>query len=117
MGRVILAGDAAHVINPTGGLGLTSGLFDIYVLHEAPTAVIEGRAEQDILDQYSKERRAASPGQAFPAVTGFKKTCVQLLRQFHFGANSGRNTRAGRQRSTPTKSEWLYSSPSRSIKV
>ncbi|MEX5684751.1 FAD-dependent oxidoreductase [Pseudomonas silesiensis] len=73
VGRVILAGDAAHVTNPTGGLGLTSGLFDIYVLHEALTAVIEGRANQDVLDQYSNERRAAFLEQASPAATEFKQ--------------------------------------------
>lgn len=73
VGRVILAGDAAHVTNPTGGLGLTSGLFDIYVLHEALTAVIEGRAGQDVLDRYSNERRTAFLEQASPAATEFKQ--------------------------------------------
>jgi 3-(3-hydroxy-phenyl)propionate hydroxylase/6-hydroxy-3-succinoylpyridine 3-monooxygenase len=35
VGRVVLAGDAAHVTNPTGGLGLTCGLFDSFALHPA----------------------------------------------------------------------------------
>ncbi len=35
VGRVLLAGDAAHVTNPTGGLGLTTGLFDCFALYPA----------------------------------------------------------------------------------
>src|SRR5437879_6763119 len=40
VGRVVLAGDAAHVTNPTGGLGLTSGLFDSFALYPALTAIV-----------------------------------------------------------------------------
>jgi 3-(3-hydroxy-phenyl)propionate hydroxylase len=57
VGRVLLAGDAAHVTNPTGGLGLTSGLFDIYALYEALAAVIHGESGEEVLDRYSDERR------------------------------------------------------------
>lgn len=56
-GRVLLAGDAAHVTNPTGGLGLTSGLFDCFVLYEALAAVIHGEADEEVLDRYADERR------------------------------------------------------------
>jgi 3-(3-hydroxy-phenyl)propionate hydroxylase/6-hydroxy-3-succinoylpyridine 3-monooxygenase len=47
---VLLAGDAAHATNPTGGLGLTSGLFDTYVLSEALAAVVTGEAPETVLD-------------------------------------------------------------------
>jgi 3-(3-hydroxy-phenyl)propionate hydroxylase len=57
VGRVVLAGDAAHVTNPTGGLGLTSGMFDCFVLYEALAAVIHGDAGVEVLDRYSDERR------------------------------------------------------------
>jgi 2-polyprenyl-6-methoxyphenol hydroxylase-like FAD-dependent oxidoreductase len=57
VGRVILAGDAAHVTNPTGGLGLTSGLFDSFALYPALAAVIEGGADPTVLDRYSDARR------------------------------------------------------------
>jgi 2-polyprenyl-6-methoxyphenol hydroxylase-like FAD-dependent oxidoreductase len=57
VGRVVLAGDAAHVTNPTGGLGLTSGMFDCFVLYEALAAVIHGEAGVEVLDRYSDERR------------------------------------------------------------
>jgi len=56
-GRIVLAGDAAHATNPTGGLGLTSGLFDAYVLYPAMAAIVRGEADDRILDVYSEERR------------------------------------------------------------
>ncbi len=64
-GRVLLAGDAAHVCNPFGGLGLTSGLLDGDVLGDALPAVIHGRAPDDLLDRYATERR-----RVFREVTG-----------------------------------------------
>ena len=57
LGRVMLAGDAAHVTNPTGGLGLTSGMFDCFVLYEALAAVIRRDAGAEVLERYSQERR------------------------------------------------------------
>ncbi|MGH8260905.1 MAG: FAD-dependent oxidoreductase [Steroidobacteraceae bacterium] len=57
VGRVVLAGDAAHVTNPTGGLGLTSGMFDCFVLHEALAAVVHGEIGDEVLDRYAEERR------------------------------------------------------------
>jgi 3-(3-hydroxy-phenyl)propionate hydroxylase/6-hydroxy-3-succinoylpyridine 3-monooxygenase len=56
-GRVVLAGDAAHSTNPTGALGLTSGLFDTFVLYDALAAVITGRADESVLDRYAAERK------------------------------------------------------------
>jgi 2-polyprenyl-6-methoxyphenol hydroxylase-like FAD-dependent oxidoreductase len=57
VGRALLAGDAAHVTNPTGGLGLTSGLFDSYALYPALAAVILQGADDEVLDRYSATRR------------------------------------------------------------
>ncbi len=57
VGRVLLAGDAAHVTNPTGGLGLTSGLFDSYALYPALSAVILENADDAVLDRYDSVRR------------------------------------------------------------
>lgn len=57
VGRVLLAGDAAHLINPIGGLGLTGGLLDAVPLAEALIAVIEGRREPAVLDAWAQERR------------------------------------------------------------
>ncbi len=57
VGRVLLAGDAAHVCNPTGGLGLTSGLFDSFLLYPLLAAVVRGAAQEEVLDYYARERR------------------------------------------------------------
>lgn len=56
-GRVVLVGDAAHVTNPTGGLGLTSGLFDCFALYPTLGAVILEGADPAALDRYSDARR------------------------------------------------------------
>jgi 3-(3-hydroxy-phenyl)propionate hydroxylase len=56
-GRVLLAGDAAHVTNPTLSLGLASGLLDSFVLSEALAAVIHGEQDDNILDEYATQRR------------------------------------------------------------
>lgn len=56
VGRVILAGDAAHLTNPTSGFGLMGGLYDSFLLSEALAAVVHGKAGDEILDRYSKQR-------------------------------------------------------------
>jgi 3-(3-hydroxy-phenyl)propionate hydroxylase/6-hydroxy-3-succinoylpyridine 3-monooxygenase len=71
--RVVLAGDAAHVTNPTGGLGLTCGLLDAYVLHDALAAIIRGDVPADVLDAYSTERRTVFLDKASPSATNFKQ--------------------------------------------
>ncbi|MCA0204196.1 MAG: FAD-dependent monooxygenase [Proteobacteria bacterium] len=57
VGRVILAGDAAHITNPTGGLGLTSGLLDLYFLLDILNAIVNEGAPHELLDRYSDDRR------------------------------------------------------------
>jgi len=73
-GRVLLAGDAAHVCNPMGGLGLTSGLLDGIALGGALAEVIAGRAGETLLDRYAAERR-----RVFREVTG--PTAAENLRR------------------------------------
>ncbi|WP_063614273.1 NAD(P)/FAD-dependent oxidoreductase [Bradyrhizobium sp. Cp5.3] len=57
VGRVLLAGDAAHATNPSGGYGLVGGLFDVYVLYKALAAVVQGRVGDEVLDKYAEDRR------------------------------------------------------------
>ncbi len=71
-GRLLLAGDAAHITNPIGGLGLTSGLFDSYVLSEALAAVLAGTADDSVLDEYSQQRRQVFLDYASPRASAFK---------------------------------------------
>ena len=57
VGRVVLAGDAAHITNPTSGFGLMGGLYDAFALSEALAAVVHKQAGDEILDRYSEQRR------------------------------------------------------------
>jgi 3-(3-hydroxy-phenyl)propionate hydroxylase len=56
-GRVFLAGDAAHVNNPLGGLGLNFGIHDAIELGDLLGRVIREEASPDILDAYDRYRR------------------------------------------------------------
>jgi 3-(3-hydroxy-phenyl)propionate hydroxylase/6-hydroxy-3-succinoylpyridine 3-monooxygenase len=73
LGRVVLAGDAAHVTNPTGGLGLTSGLMDCFALFPALTAVICEAADPSLLDQYSDTRKAIFLNRVSPQAIANKR--------------------------------------------
>lgn len=57
VGRVMLAGDAAHVNNPLGGMGLNSGIHDAMNLVDKLLAVLEGRSGDGVLDLYDRQRR------------------------------------------------------------
>jgi 3-(3-hydroxy-phenyl)propionate hydroxylase len=59
-GRVLLAGDAAHLNNPLGGFGLNSGIHDAVNLAEKLAKVWHGEAADDLLDLYVRQRRAAT---------------------------------------------------------
>ncbi|WP_256638795.1 rifampin monooxygenase [Streptomyces murinus] len=56
VGRVLLAGDAAHVHPPMGGQGLNLGVQDAFNLGWKLAAEIEGWAPQGLLDTYERER-------------------------------------------------------------
>jgi 2-polyprenyl-6-methoxyphenol hydroxylase-like FAD-dependent oxidoreductase len=57
-GRVLLAGDAAHVHSPAGGQGMNTGMQDAYNLGWKLALVHAGRARDALLDTYSRERSA-----------------------------------------------------------
>ncbi|KAJ9638101.1 hypothetical protein H2204_004412 [Knufia peltigerae] len=56
-GAVLLAGDAAHLCNPFGGMGLTGGILDAGALADVLVAVINERKSEALLDRYSDLRR------------------------------------------------------------
>ncbi|MGG5886455.1 FAD-dependent oxidoreductase [Falsiroseomonas sp. HC035] len=55
-GRVFLAGDAAHINNPLGGMGMNGGIHDAFNLAEKLTAVWKG-ADLATMGRYGRQRR------------------------------------------------------------
>jgi 4,5-epoxidase len=57
LGRVLLAGDAAHIHSPLGGQGMNTGMGDAENVAFKLALVISGRADATLLDSYERERR------------------------------------------------------------
>lgn len=57
LGRVFLAGDAAHLFTPAGGLGYNTAVDDAVNLGWKLAAVLKGHASERLLDSYAAERR------------------------------------------------------------
>ena len=57
IGRVILAGDAAHVNSPIGAMGMNSGIHDAFNLAEKLARILTGGAGEEELDRYERQRR------------------------------------------------------------
>jgi 3-(3-hydroxy-phenyl)propionate hydroxylase len=56
-GRVFLAGDAAHLNSPSGGMGMNGGIHDAFNLCEKLIAMIQDGADERLLDAYERQRR------------------------------------------------------------
>lgn len=56
-GRVILVGDSAHTMSPTGGMGMNTGIQEVLDLGWKLQGVLDGWAHPDLLDSYEIERR------------------------------------------------------------
>jgi len=57
VGRVVLGGDAAHINNPLGGMGMNGGVHDAVLLGAGLAAVLNGEMADDRLDHYADLRR------------------------------------------------------------
>lgn len=55
-GRIFLAGDAAHAMPPTGGMGMNTGIADVHNLAWKLHAVLRGLAGERLLETYHQER-------------------------------------------------------------
>ncbi|MDH2237447.1 FAD-dependent monooxygenase [Pigmentiphaga sp. GD03639] len=56
-GRILLAGDAAHINNPLGGMGMNGGLHDAFNLSDKLIEVLRG-GDPALLDRYERQRRS-----------------------------------------------------------
>jgi 3-(3-hydroxy-phenyl)propionate hydroxylase len=56
-GRAILAGDAAHVNSPIGGMGMNSGVHDAMNLADKLIRIWRGEGGEELLDLYERQRR------------------------------------------------------------
>jgi 3-(3-hydroxy-phenyl)propionate hydroxylase len=59
-GRAFIAGDAAHINNPLGGMGMNGGIHDAVNLTERLAPVWRGELGEDELDRYERERRGVT---------------------------------------------------------
>lgn len=77
VGRVFLAGDAAHVHSVVGGQGMNTGIQDAFNLGWKLAAVVGGHARRELLDSYATERAPV----AHRLVKGTRRvTRITLLR-------------------------------------
>src|SRR5690606_17355629 len=59
-GRTFLAGDAAHINNPLGGMGMNGGIHDALNLANRLAQVIRNTADESVLDAYDLQRRTVT---------------------------------------------------------
>ena len=57
LGNVLLAGDAAHVNSPIGGMGMNSGIHDAFNLADKLIGIERGEMDTAVLDRYDRQRR------------------------------------------------------------
>ncbi|GHJ47093.1 monooxygenase [Catellatospora sp. TT07R-123] len=79
LGRVFLAGDAAHLNPPFGGHGLNTGLGDAVDLGWKLAAVLDGWGGPALLDSYEKERRPIQERVIREATANMAVTSTELL--------------------------------------
>jgi 2-polyprenyl-6-methoxyphenol hydroxylase-like FAD-dependent oxidoreductase len=82
VGRVFLAGDAAHIHPPTGGQGLNTSVQDSYNLSWKLAAVLGGAPEK-LLATYEEERRPIAAGMLGLATQLLKESNHARMRQFY----------------------------------
>jgi len=127
-GRVVFAGDAAHVVSPFGARGGNAAVADADNLAWKLALVLKGEAPQGLIETYDSERRAAARENIlnstrstdfitpkFPASRIFRDATLSLARDFPFARaliNSGRlsvpTSQAGSPLDTPdVDTDWI----------
>ena len=90
-GRVFLAGDAAHINNPLGGMGMNGGIHDAINLTARLVEVWHGRNGEAELDRYDKQRRLVT-------LEYIEKQSIQNKRNLESDGIAFRQSLAGHRR-------------------
>jgi len=96
-GRVFLAGDAVHLMIPTGGLGMNSGVGDAIDLGWKLAATLKGWGGPGLLASYETERRPVGQNNVAAsrfASTGRRKWRSQIRPDVRYNAPEGADERA-----------------------
>src|SRR6185295_8736616 len=99
-GRVFLAGDAAHIHSPAGGQGMNTGIGDAVNLAWKLAEVLQGSANESLLDSYEPERIAFA-----------RRLVATTDAAFSFATREGRIARAVRLGIAPRVIPRLFSQP------
>jgi 2-polyprenyl-6-methoxyphenol hydroxylase-like FAD-dependent oxidoreductase len=97
-GRVFLAGDAAHLVIPTGGLGMNTGIGDAIDLSWKLAGVVNGWGGEGLLEGYELERRPV--GRRNIEASGWATDGATLYRQISssYEESEGEADQAARER-------------------
>ena len=109
VGRILLAGDAAHTMSPTGGHGMNTGAEDAVDLGWKLDAVLRGWAGNRLLDSYEAERRPVAARNALASSRNFRAwISAEHSGQIMEDSAAGRKTRAeiGKQLKDALRIEW-----------
>ena len=102
-GRVFLCGDAAHIMPPFAGQGMSSGIRDAANVAWKLAEVVHGRAQPSLLETYDAERR--------PHVEAMTRMTLTLGRMVNIRSRKVANARNNLLRiasRVPVLSDWLY---------
>jgi 2-polyprenyl-6-methoxyphenol hydroxylase-like FAD-dependent oxidoreductase len=108
-GNVLLAGDSAHVMVPTGGFGANTGIGDSVDLGWKLNAIQSGWAPQKLLDTYETERRPIALRNMAAALRNYKAwTPGSALSLIEEDSPQGAHARAtiGEELVEGTRAEW-----------
>lgn len=108
-GRVLIAGDSAHTMSPTGGLGMNTGLGDVDNLGWKLQAVLDGWAGPELIDSYSVERQPIGVrNAAFSAKNYFALKSVLNCAEVEDASPAGAAMRQaiGEEITNLTRAEW-----------
>lgn len=76
-GPIVLAGDAAHLNHPLGGMGLNAGIHDAYALGHAIRRILHDGADAAALEEYARQRREQAISHVIPAADGYSRDSTE----------------------------------------